>query len=514
MTSKINSDKKSPSSSSVNTAEYSAIPEAVQLKKELGVIDGIGVIVGVIIGSGIFVSPKGVLLNAGSVLMSLVVWMLCGLLSTFGACCYAELGAAIPKSGGEFAYLNESFGPLLAFLYLWVALLIIMPTGNAIIALTFAEYILQPFYGTCQAPHMAVKLLAVVVILFLTFVNCYSMKWVTRIQDSFAFAKIVALLIIIGAGMYHLIFGNTENLQNVTEDTSWNFSNIALAFYSGMFSFSGWNALNFVTEEMKNPVRDLPRAIIISIPLVSLIYLMTNVAYFSVLTKDEILSSSATAGSFGDKVLGVMSWIMPLCVALSTFGGLNGGIFSSSRLFFVGAREGHLPRIVSMINVQHSTPTPSLIFLAIMTIFYLWVGGIYVLINFTSFIEALFITLTISALLYLRIRAPKMDRPIKVSLFFPICFLLIGILLVILPFFQDFFETGIALAITLSGIPVYVVFVMWKNKPRWMVAFSDWCTDFTQKFLLCAPTDAEGSIEDITNVDYFSDDSGKANKSL
>ncbi|CAL1269056.1 unnamed protein product [Larinioides sclopetarius] len=516
MATQINSNQKSPSSSSVNTAEYSAIPEAVQLKKELGVIDGIGVIVGVIIGSGIFVSPKGVLLNAGSVLMSLVVWMLCGLLSTFGACCYAELGAAIPKSGGEFAYLNESFGPLLAFLYLWVALLIIMPTGNAIIALTFAEYILQPFYGTCAAPDMAVKLLAVVVILFLTFVNCYSMKWVTRIQDSFAFAKIVALLIIIGAGMYHLIFGkcSTENLQNVTEDTSWNFSNIALAFYSGMFSFSGWNALNFVTEEMKNPVRDLPRAIIISIPLVSLIYLMTNVAYFSVLTKDEILSSSATAGSFGDKVLGVMSWIMPLCVALSTFGGLNGGIFSSSRLFFVGAREGHLPRIVSMINVEHSTPTPSLIFLAVMTILYLWVGGIYVLINFTSFIEALFITLTISALLYLRIRAPKMERPIKISLFFPICFLLIGILLVILPFFQDFFETGIALAITLSGIPVYVIFVMWKNKPKWMVGFSDWCTDATQKFLLCAPTDPEGSIEDITNVDYFSDDSGKANKSL
>ncbi|GIX78921.1 large neutral amino acids transporter small subunit 1 [Caerostris darwini] len=512
MTHQIKNGRRSASSSSVNVADFNSIPEAVQLKKELGVIDGIGVIVGVIIGSGIFVSPKGVLQNAGSVLMSLVVWMLCGLLSTFGACCYAELGAAIPKSGGEFAYLNESFGPLLAFLYLWVALLIIMPTGNAIIALTFAEYILQPFYGTCPAPDLAVKLLAVVVILLLTFVNCYSMKWVTRIQDTFAFAKIVALLIIICAGIYHLIFGTTENLSNVTENTSWNFSNIALAFYSGMFSFSGWNALNFVTEEMKNPVRDLPRAIIISIPLVSLIYLMTNVAYFSVLTTEEILASSATAGSFGDKVLGVMSWIMPLCVALSTFGGLNGGIFSSSRLFFVGARQGHLPLIVSMINIKYLTPTPSLIFLALMTILYLWVGGIYVLINFTSFIEALFITLTIAALLYLRIRAPKMERPIKVSLIFPICFLFIGILLVILPFFQDFYETGIALAITLSGIPVYCIFVMWKNKPRWIMRISDWVTDFTQKFLLCTPT--EGSIEDITSIEYFSDDSNKQQKSL
>ncbi|GFS80994.1 large neutral amino acids transporter small subunit 2 [Nephila pilipes] len=514
MANKIQNGKKSTSVSSVNTAEYNVVPETIQLKKELGVFDGIGVIVGVIVGSGIFVSPKGVLKNAGSVLMSLVVWMLCGLLSTFGACCYAELGAAIPKSGGEFAYLNGSFGPLLAFLYLWVALLIIMPTGNAIIALTFAEYILQPFYGSCPAPDLAVKLLAVVVILFLTFVNCYSMKWVTRIQDSFAFAKIVALLIIICAGIYHLIFVSTENLSNVTEDTSWNFSNIALAFYSGMFSFSGWNALNFVTEEMKNPVRDLPRAIYISIPLVALIYLMTNVAYFSVLTKEEILASSATAGSFGDKVLGVMSWIMPVCVALSTFGGLNGGIFSSSRLFFVGAREGHLPRIVSMINVQHSTPTPSLIFLALMTILYLWVGGIYVLINFTSFIEALFITLTIAALLYLRIRAPKMERPIKVSLFFPICFLLIGILLVVLPFFENFYETGIALVITLSGIPVYVIFVMWKNKPKWIQKFSELSTQIVQKFLVCAPTNVDGSVEDLTKVEFFSEDNNKANKTL
>ncbi|XP_015913653.1 Y+L amino acid transporter 2 [Parasteatoda tepidariorum] len=490
--------------SSLNDCD--GIPEQVALKRELGVFDGIGVIVGVIVGSGIFVSPKGVLLNAGSVLMSLIIWTLCGLLSTFGACCYAELGAAIPKSGGEFAYLNESFGGLMAFLYLWVALLIIMPTGNAIIALTFAEYILQPFYGICEAPDLAVKLIAVVVILFLTFVNCYSMKWVTRIQDSFAFAKILALLVIICAGMYYLIFGSTKNLSNVMEDTSWNFSDLSLAVYSGMFSFSGWNALNFVTEEMKNPVRDLPRAIYISIPLVSVIYLMTNVAYFSVLTKEEILASSATAGAFGDKILGVMSWIMPLCVALSTFGGLNGGIFSSSRLFFVGARQGHLPSIVSMINLNHSTPAPSLIFLAIMTILYLWVGGIYVLINFTSFIEALFITLTIAALLYLRIRAPKMERPIKVSLALPICFLFIGMFLVTLPFFKETFSTVVALVITLSGIPTYVVFVLWKNKPRWIVSISDHFTVLIQKFLLCVPTNAEASIEDLSNPAMFSND--------
>ncbi|KAF8786973.1 Y+L amino acid transporter 2 like protein [Argiope bruennichi] len=156
--------KMTESTCSTKKADQKADDKSVGLKKELGLLDGIGVIVGVIIGSGIFVSPKGVLIHSGSILMCLAVWALSGVLSTFGACCYAELGTAIPKSGGEFAYLNASFGPLLAFLYLWVALLIIMPTGNAIIALTFAEYILQPYYGHCSTPQLAVKLLAALVI--------------------------------------------------------------------------------------------------------------------------------------------------------------------------------------------------------------------------------------------------------------------------------------------------------------------------------------------------------------
>ena len=132
----------------------------IQLKKQLGLMNGVGIIVGVIIGSGIFISPKGVLLNAGSVGLSMIVWLSCGLLVMCGALCYAELGTAIPKSGGEFAYLKESFGPLSAFLYIWVTFLIIYPTGNAIIALTFAEYILSPLYSGCKAPELAVQLIA------------------------------------------------------------------------------------------------------------------------------------------------------------------------------------------------------------------------------------------------------------------------------------------------------------------------------------------------------------------
>ncbi|XP_013786359.1 putative L-type amino acid transporter 1-like protein MLAS [Limulus polyphemus] len=137
---------------------------SVRLKKRIGLLNGVGIIVGVIVGSGIFVSPRGVLQEVNSVGMSLVVWTACGLLSMVGALCYAELGTTLPRSGGDYAYIYEAFGPLPAFLFLWAALLIVMPTGNAIAALTFANYILEPFFPHCPPPANGVRFIAASVI--------------------------------------------------------------------------------------------------------------------------------------------------------------------------------------------------------------------------------------------------------------------------------------------------------------------------------------------------------------
>ena len=141
-----------------------AVAESVRLKQTLGLHHGVAIIVGGIIGSGIFVSPKGVLLEVGSVGGSLVIWALCGIISLVGAMCYAELGTCILKSGGDYAYIKESLGSLPAFLYLWVALIVLIPTTNAITALTFAYYILQPIFPTCDPNDVVIRLLAALAI--------------------------------------------------------------------------------------------------------------------------------------------------------------------------------------------------------------------------------------------------------------------------------------------------------------------------------------------------------------
>lgn len=455
-----------------DAADTASQGSGIKLRKELGLLDGVAIIVGVIIGAGIFVSPKGVLQNSGSVGVALIVWVLCGGLSLIGALCYAELGTMIPKSGGDYAYINEAFGPLPAFLYLWVALFVIVPTGNAITALTFAQYILQPVWPTCEPPDAVIRLIAAIVTCILTAINCFNVKWATRVQDLFTGTKLLALVVIVVAGLWALGAGKTENLQHPFQDTTTSPGYLALSFYSGLFSYAGWNYLNFVTEELKDPYRNLPRAICISLPMVTIIYVLANVAYFVVLTRDELLSSSAVAVLFGEQMLGMMSWTMPVFVACSTFGALNGAIFASSRLFFVGARQGHLPAAIALINVKRLTPVPSLVFLCIITLVLLVIKDVYVLINYVSFVESFFTLMSVSGLLYMRYSKPDMHRPIKVSIVLPLIFFVICAFLVTLPIYVTPVEVGVGVAIILAGIPVYFVFIHWKNKPDWLTRWS------------------------------------------
>ncbi|XP_058385063.1 B(0,+)-type amino acid transporter 1 isoform X2 [Diceros bicornis minor] len=337
-------------------------PKSTTLQKEVGLISGICIIVGTIIGSGIFISPKSVLRNTEAVGPCLIIWTACGILATLGALCFAELGTMITKSGAEYPYLMEAFGPIPAYLFSWTSLFVIKPSSFAIICLSFSEYVAAPFYSGCEPPQVVVKFLAAAAILLITTVNSLSVRLGSYVQNVFTAAKLVIVAIIIISGLVLLAQGNTRNFENSFEGTKLSVGAISLAFYNGLWAYDGWNQLNYITEELRNPFRNLPLAIIIGILLVTGCYILMNISYFTVMTATELLQSQAVAVTFGDRVLYPASWVVPLFVAFSTIGAANGTCFTSGRLVYVAGREGHMLKVLSYISVKRLTPAPAIIF--------------------------------------------------------------------------------------------------------------------------------------------------------
>ncbi|KAI6976108.1 amino acid transporter, partial [Hortaea werneckii] len=342
---------------------------SLEKNKSLTYLNGLSLVIGLIIGSGIFSSPASVTSNAGSPAASLIIWLISGLLAWTGAASYAELGGAIPLNGGPQVYLAKIFGEWAGFLFTWCAVTVLKPGSAAIIAIIFGEYIVRAFGGTVgdeagsgQWVHKGVAVLGLLVV---TGLNCVSTKLGARTSDLFMFLKFVGLLAITGLGIVVAVTRwsyDTEGLATAWRHTNWfegtstSTSQWAVALYAGLWAFDGWDNTNYVVGEMKRPGKDLPRVIHTSLAMVIIAYLLANLAYVFVLPTDIINSSNTVAVAFGQTVLGpIGSLVLALVVSGSCFGALNATTFTAGRLIYSAGRENYIPSLFGSIGLTSSS---------------------------------------------------------------------------------------------------------------------------------------------------------------
>ena len=463
--------------------------------KTLTCLNGLSLVVGLIIGSGIFASPGQVNSQVVSPAASLIVWAVAGLLAWTGAASYAELGGAIPLNGGAQIYISKIFGEMMGFLYAWVSILVLKPGSAAIITIIFGEYVIRAAIGAEveDVNPWINKGPALGALVFITVMNCVSTRLSARVGDMFMVFKIVALLAVTIIGIVVAATGfsargpaNTDwKTKGWFDNTSTDISNWAVALYAGLWAFDGWDNTNYVTGEFKNPSRDLPRVLHTAMPIVILAYLLANVAYFFVLPLDAIEKSNTVAVQFGSKVFGpIGALLLALTVAASCFGAINATTFTAGRLIYVAGREGYLPEFFGNIGFSSLSEPPSLtrfqkksafskamtrmfgedlgytpinamVLNAVITAVYVMLGEFRTLITFYGVAGYTFYFLTVLGLIVLRIREPNLERPYKTWITTPIIFCCVSLFLVSRAVVARPGETLIVAAFIVAGIPVY-----------------------------------------------------------
>ncbi|XP_073783780.1 b(0,+)-type amino acid transporter 1 isoform X2 [Danio rerio] len=462
--------------------------EKLNLRRELGLASAVSLAAGVMIGSGIFMSPQFVLVYVGSSGASLIIWAVCGVVCMCTAFSYAEIGTIIRESGGNYIYILRIYGPCLAFVLSFTTMFLMKPLSIIAGSLSFAKYAVAPFYPGCTPPILVVKCIAAACVLVISTINVLNVRFAMASQVVFMVAKLVGLMIIVIGGIITVAQGNCESLCNSKSafaDAKLSISTVGMALYQCLWSYAGWSNINNVIEEVKRPEVNLPRALMIAIPMVTILYLLVNVSYLVAMSPAEMISSSAVAVTWGNKVLGGWGWVMSIAAALSSFGSLNGSFFSGGRVCYVAAREGHMPDILAMAHMHRLTPSPALIFNTVIALIVLIPGDFQAIVNFLSFTAWFFYGVTLSGLLYLKIKKPELPRAISVPIILPIVALLAAVFLVLAPIIDDpQIEYLYAVIFILSSIVIYIPFIHFKLFPGMLNKL----TVFLQLFLEVAPT--------------------------
>lgn len=458
--------------------------ETNSFKRSLSLLDGVLLVVGSMIGSGIFIVSTDIVQHIGSAAWLLVVWLLSGFITLAAALSYGELSGMYPKAGGQYVYLREAYGKLFGFLYGWSFFAVIQTGTIAAVGVAFAKFAAY-LYPSLGEQHVllsigtfsikASQLLAIGLILLLTFINTQGVNGSKWIQSIFTFAKIAAIVLLVVCGLWagHAVW--QMNWQHAwtafsIADTTSQISHellqgkalvlaIGTAMVGALFSSDAWNNVTFIAAEIKKPERNIGLSLLIGTVLVTILYLSMNIMYLNVLSIQEIAhapdqrvalaAAMKIFGSAGTTIIAVM-------IMISTFGCNNGLILSGARVYYTMAQDGMFLKAAQQLN-KKGVPEKALWMQAIWASLLCLSGKYGDLLDFIIFTVLLFYILTIAGIFILRKKQPHLERPYKAFgyPFIPFIYLLLASSICIILLITKTTFAGGGLLIVLLGLPIY-----------------------------------------------------------
>ncbi|CAO2579969.1 Solute carrier family 7 member 13 [Lemmus lemmus] len=435
----------------------------MQLLRAIGFFHGNMFLFSAVIGAGIFVSPKGVLeFSSLNIPVCLSIWAVCALVSMMNALCLAELGTTFPVSAAPYYFLKRSLGSSVAFCSFWIKLLG-FSLGLGAQSLLIASYLLQPFYVGCPVPELAKKCLALAILWLLGILNSRGVMNVFWFNSISSLLKMGTLCLIILTGIALLVTGKREyvsKFENALDAELPVASQIVEAILQAFYAYMGSSLLVNIAGEVKNPSETIPKSLMFGLPIIALIYLLTNVSYLAVLSPQEIIASDSVAVTWMNRVSPSMQWVVSLAISISILNNSGCGVLSASRVFFSASQEGQLPLIYSMLNDHHCPVVAVTQMIILSSLAIITLNLIYV-VKYLGLIYFIGNGLNMIALLKLRYKDPDLPRPYKVWL--PLVFgsIVLSLFLLLIPIIKSpSLDRIYEVTIFCSGLPCYWIHVL------------------------------------------------------
>ena len=444
-------------------------------KKSLSLFDSTAIIIGSMIGSGIFIVSAEISRQVETPGMLLLAWVVTAIITIFGALSYGELAAAMPRAGGQYIYLKEAYGKMYGFLYGWTLFSVIQTGTIAAVGVAFAKFtgvFFPVISGDNYIFHLSSfhistqQLLAITLIILLTLYNFKDVKAGAFLQNIFTVSKVIALLLLVILGLYFGIkgAGNWSNFSPAFPSviTLTTIGVFGAAMTGSLFSADAWNNITYTAGEVHNPQRNLPLSLFIGTGTVMLLYMLANVAYIYVLPINAIqhAENDRVATLLMETILGTNGkFFMALMIMISTFGCLNGLILTAARVYYAMAKDGLFLPKAAKLN-KNNVPANSLTMQCIWSCLLCFSGTYGDLLNYIMFAVMLFYILTITGLFILRKKRPDMERPYK-AFGYPVIPALYIFMAAMVAFDMLIYQTKSSLyglVIILIGIPIYYIF--------------------------------------------------------